>query len=189
MQASRSRTHLVLALVASAAISGCATAKLDQTADASRIDPSKRALAPLDFVSFCIRNRAECQVRGQPAAMVPMNQQTMDALEGVNAAVNARILPTARSSEWRINPAAGNCNDYVVSKRHALLARGFPSSALLINVVKTPTGEGHLVLVVKTDGGDIVLDNLTGSLRSVSQTPYVWIKRQTSADPLQWENA
>ena len=35
-------------------------------------------------------------------------------------------------ASWRLYPRRGNCNDYAVTKRHALLAQGIPSSALLL---------------------------------------------------------
>ncbi len=188
----RIRARLFLALLLSATIGGCLSRQQPELASAAaspQTNSTQSALAPLDFVSFCMRNKAQCRATGPSDALVEATSEAMATIENVNRQVNARIQPTDAVAEWRINPTVGNCNDYVVSKRHALLARGFPSSALLINVVKTPAGEGHLVLVVKTDHGDLVLDNLTASLRKVSQTPYLWIKRQTPADPWQWENA
>ena len=52
---------------------------------------------------------------------------------------------------WTIAPHEGDCNDYAVTKRHQLLEKGLPSSALRLSVTKTVTlGVGHLVLVVST---------------------------------------
>lgn len=147
------------------------------------------ALAPLEFVSFCLRNREECKPSGAPRATIAATAATMDTLAEVNSRVNARIRPSTTTRAWRINPGSGNCNDYVVSKRHELLARGFPSSALLINVVQAPSGEGHLVLVARTDQGDYVLDNLYPELRTTGEAPYQWIKRQSADDPNHWELA
>lgn len=188
----RIRFRLSLAMLLPVVLGGCLSRQPAEVASPSprfQADPSKSTLAPLAFVSFCLHNKAQCRATGQAGAVVEASTERMAAIETVNRQVNARIRPSDAVSEWRINPAAGNCNDYVVSKRHALLAQGFPSSALLINVVQTPAGEGHLVLVVKTSRGDLVLDNLTATVRSVAEAPYVWVKRQTPVDPWQWENA
>ena len=44
-------------------------------------------------------------------------------------------------------------------KRHLLTERGWPESTLLITVVRDENNEGHAVLTVRTDRGDLVLDN------------------------------
>ncbi len=65
--------------------------------------------------------------------------------------------------------------DYVLAKRRALIQAGISPSALRIAYVKTRGGEGHAILVVKTDRGEFVLDNLNGKVRlaePVSGLPY-----------------
>jgi predicted transglutaminase-like cysteine proteinase len=42
------------------------------------------------------------------------------------------------------------------------------------------------VLLVRTDRGDLVLDNQVGSVDLWSQTPYQFIKRQSQANAGQW---
>ena len=171
MQMLRLLARLSLALAAAAAIAGCTTAnRADISAVSTRIQAgsAKATLAPLEFVSFCMHNGGQCRPAGQPSAVVEASPENLAVIEEVNRQVNLRIRPSSASTDWRINPASGNCNDYVVSKRYELLQRGFPSSALLINVVTTASGEGHLVLVVKTDRRDLVLDNLTSTIRGVN---------------------
>lgn len=192
MPTSRTGLSFIAAMLLSAVASGCAKTSDPELATASiqpRATVSKPALPPLAFADFCMRNGAQCRSNSRSGAIVNATPEAMVAIEQVNRQVNALIRPSDKEGAWRVDPATGNCNDYVVSKQHALLARGFPSSALLISVVKTPAGEGHLVLLVKTDQGDLVLDNLTGEVRAAAETPYFWIKRQTSADPWQWETA
>ena len=53
----------------------------------------------------------------------------------------------------------GDCEDYVLLKRKMLIDAGWPREALLITVVRDRKGEGHAVLTVKTDKGELVLDN------------------------------
>lgn len=150
------------------------------------LDPGKLELAPLDYTRFCLRHAADCEL-GVPDAVIEMTPEVEAEIRRVNREVNQRIRPVKQTSEWQIDPAVGNCNDYVVTKRHELLAVGLPASALLIAVVKTPAGEGHLVLIVRIDRGDLVLDNLTPEIRRRAETRYAWLKRQSARDATFWE--
>jgi predicted transglutaminase-like cysteine proteinase len=112
----------------------------------------------------------------------------MSLLERVNAKVNADIRPLADGAVdiWSVNVRAGDCEDYVMTKRHALIGAGVPASALRIAWVKTRQGEQHAVLVVKTNDHDgLVLDNLTGRIRTLSQTGYS-VLSISGADPKVW---
>jgi predicted transglutaminase-like cysteine proteinase len=72
------------------------------------------------------------------------------------------------------------------------LAHGWPSRALLLSEVVVPSGEHHLVLVVRmTDPDqmqevDLVLDNLNANLRPVALTPYRWLRAESPANPKYW---
>jgi hypothetical protein len=79
---------------------------------------------------------------------------------------------------WLINPTRGNCSDYAVSKRHELIKRGLPARTLLLSEVETSSDEHHLVLVVRTKLGDLVMDNLTPQIIPWSRAPYLWIRIQ-----------
>ena len=56
----------------------------------------------------------------------------------------------------------------------------------LLTEVVIPDGEHHLVLVVRTRQGDVVLDNLSANVRSVSQIRYQWVCAQSPANPMFW---
>ena len=88
--------------------------------------------------------------------------------------------------KWLINPKSGDCNDYAVSKRHELLARGWPSRTLLLAEVVTTWGEHHLILVVRTGDGDFVLDNISPSVRLWLKVPYRWVRVQSPLNPKLW---
>ena len=67
-----------------------------------------------------------------------------------------------------------------------LIGAGLPPSALRIAWVKTRQGEQHAVLVVKTtDHRDLVLDNLTGQIRTLPQTGYT-VLGISGPDPKVW---
>jgi hypothetical protein len=67
-----------------------------------------------------------------------------------------------------------------------LMQAGLPREALLITVVWTPQNNGHAVLIVRTDKGDYVLDNLSSRVALWNQTPYDYVMRQTQANPNDW---
>jgi predicted transglutaminase-like cysteine proteinase len=88
--------------------------------------------------------------------------------------------------QWLISPKAGDCNDYAVTKRHELMAKGWPARALLLAEVVTTWGEHHLVLVIRTRDGDLVADNLNANIRAWNKAPYQWVRVQSPADPKFW---
>ena len=106
---------------------------------------------------------------------------------GVNRSIRPeRNLLGVAGEEWLIAPKAGDCNDYAVTKRSELLARGWPTRALLLSEVVTSWGEHHLVLVVRTSAGDLVLDNMTPQIRPWARAPYRWVRIQTPKNTNYW---
>ena len=107
----------------------------------------------------------------------------------VNRAVNIAIRPKPDASalrDWKLDVDAGDCNAFAVQKRHELIRRGWPAAALALTVAKTRSGEGHLVVTVRTDQGDLVLDNLRSNIVSWRRTGYDWIVRQSERNPQYW---
>ena len=150
-------------------------------------------LAPLAHTRFCIQYGEECEVR-RVAFRRPKfelnSARWADAIE-VNLMVNRMIKPmrnrTGLAGElWLLHPKDGDCNDYAVSKRHQLLNRGWPSRVLLLAEVEIPSGEHHLVLVLRALEGDFVMDNLAGGIRPWSSTRYKWIRMQSPENPRYW---
>ena len=56
----------------------------------------------------------------------------------------------------------GDCKIYALWKRKLLMDIGFPRQALLMTIVRDLEGNGHTILTVKTDRGEIILDNMVG---------------------------
>jgi len=153
-------------------------------ADLAHIELGRPALPPLTYTMFCLRYQAECRprrsFRGGP---VRLTERRWEDLREINRTVNLAIEPVRNElglagEAWTINPARGDCNDYAVSKRHALLRRGWPARVLLLSEVAVSSGEHHLVLLVRTRSGDLVLDNLTPEIKQWSRTPYRWVRVQ-----------
>jgi predicted transglutaminase-like cysteine proteinase len=150
-------------------------------------------LAPMADTMFCIRYPSDCEVgliafRG---GEVPLTAEKWNELVTVNKRVNRDIIPqpylgVLATEQWLVSPPAGDCNDYVVTKRHELVALGWPPAALLLAEVVTDWGEHHLILVIRTQKEDFVLDNLTANIRPWSETPYQWVRIQSPSNPKFW---
>ncbi len=140
---------------------------------------SNFTLPPMAYTQFCLRYADQCKpqrivFRGGP---VRLTAERWEDLKSVNKTVNAAIIPERNTEglageKWLIGPASGDCNDYAVTKRSELLERGWPTRALLLSEVVTSWGEHHLVLVVRTSVGDLVLDNMTPQIRPWARAPY-----------------
>jgi predicted transglutaminase-like cysteine proteinase len=151
------------------------------------------ALAPLGHTRFCARYRHECEVRGVDFRKrnIKATDERLAELSSVNREVNREITPRRDdagplSDNWQIAPEAGDCEDYAVTKRHKLLARGWPSRSLLLAEVVIASGEHHLVLVVRKKDADFVLDNLNANVRPVAKTRYHWVRAQSPSNPKFW---
>ena len=142
---------------------------------------------------FCLRYPEECEVsritsrRGR----IGLSDASRTKLITVNIAVNRAIAPRRKStnvleSNWVISPLNGDCNDYAITKRHALHALGWPLRSLLLAEVITSLGEHHLVLVVRTRKGDFVLDNLAPTVHHWYESNYRWVRMQSPNNPKLW---
>jgi predicted transglutaminase-like cysteine proteinase len=156
------------------------------------IEESSSTLAPFQHIRFCLRYPADCKSNPMEGERIELNAENSELLKRVNRNVNMSIAPRLKSygtnleDEWTIAPDRGDCNDYAVTKRHELLESGLPSKALRLSVVTTAAGIGHLVLVVATTRGDLVMDNLTEAIRPWQSTNYHWLKIQSAADARFW---
>ena len=152
-------------------------------------------LAPMAHVQFCLRYHEECEVRQVDFRRrnIALTPSRWNELNVVNRKVNREIIPEPNSGgvmaeEWLLSPKAGDCNDYAVTKRHLLIAHGWPPRVLLLSEVVVPSGQHHLVLVVRTKNADLVLDNLNANVRPVSMTyrQYQWVRIESPQNPRFW---
>lgn len=144
-------------------------------------------LAPMAFVEFCATYERQCHDAPSPAS-ITLDARSWETLRRVNAEVNSAIEPDAGKGGfgWSLETRFGNCNDYAVQKRDALLKMGYPMAALSLAAARTAFGEGHLVLTVRTDRGDFVLDNRREAIVAWNRTGYSWVKRQSAENPRYW---
>ncbi|WP_300177265.1 transglutaminase-like cysteine peptidase [Bradyrhizobium sp.] len=150
-------------------------------------------LPPMAFTQFCLKYVDECkpkQLLFRGGRMKVTNQRWAE-LERINRSVNSSILPEPNRAglageKWLLDPAAGDCNDYAVTKRHLLTAAGWPARDVLLSEVVTVSGEHHVVLVVRTSDDDLVLDNLTDRIMPWFQKQYQWVRIQKPTNPNYW---
>ncbi|WKA30556.1 transglutaminase-like cysteine peptidase [Bradyrhizobium roseum] len=164
---------------------------LIETSVVMPITEASPTLSPFQHVRFCLRYPADCKSDPTEITTVELTAETLETMHRVNRDVNLSIMPVAKNDAiadggWTISPVSGDCNDYAVTKRHELVQKGFPTKAVRLAVVKTSSGIGHLVLVVATNKGNLVLDNLSETIVPWQFTKYQWVKIQSSSDARYW---
>jgi predicted transglutaminase-like cysteine proteinase len=191
----RCSPSILFAILAGTLSAGNADARNRSAQDSNLLTPLMDAsptLAPFQHVRFCLRYPSDCKSNPAENDHIDLDAETSELLKRVNHSVNQSIIPTVKNygpnlgDGWTIAPDTGDCNDYAVTKRHQLLESGLPSKALRLSVVKTASGIGHLVLVVVTTKGDVVMDNLTEVIRPWQSTDYHWLKIQSATDSKFW---
>ncbi len=135
--------------------------------------------------------------RALAPTLVHFNPALWAHLERVNIDINLRIRPRTDQEAFGLDDywtlpldvggrGEGNCKHYALEKRRELIEGGMSEDALSLAIVRTPRGETHAVLIVATDRGDFVMDNLTPAIVGWRQAGYTWLSRQTPGDPLRW---
>lgn len=190
------RTLLMIALLLSgmqmAAAGSVRYASLPPAA-AERLDALGNTSAPIGFVEFCGDHSNECVPSGPLVSEVVLDETKMAELKKVNRSVNETVEPVTDLEHYGVterwaypDDGKGDCEDYVLEKRRVLMNLGWPASVLLITVVRDREGDGHAVLTVVSDRGDLILDNQAPEIVRWRETGYRFVKRQSQADPGQW---
>ena len=175
-------------------ITSCFTANTSLAIDTTiAFMPTGRETSqPIGHYVFCQEYPDECSVRSNHTEPVSLDDAGWETLQLVNNAVNGAILPATDfeifgvDERWVYPAVWGDCEDYVLLKRRMLVENGWPVSSLLITVVLQPNGEGHAVLTVRTDRGDLILDNLNPRIRLWNETEYLFVKRQSERNSGGW---
>lgn len=151
---------------------------------------------PIGHYEFCKTYPHECAIRSRDKGPLVMTAAWRATIEQVNLAVNREVRPMndidiyGKEEHWAYPVSGvGDCEDYVLEKRRALLAAGVPQRALSIAVVNTPEGDAHAVLLVETAAGAYVLDNLTPWVLPWTKTAYRWRERQVAGSAARWAMA
>jgi len=147
---------------------------------------------PIGASEFCKSHRSDCAPNRKVVEAMPLDEGRWAQLVDTNNLINAAVVPVTDADYYKVDEywaypdGYGDCEDYALAKRKALIADGWNPSTLLMTVVREQNGAGHAVLMVRTDRGDLVLDNQDGRVLVWSQTPYQYLKRQSQADAGRW---
>jgi predicted transglutaminase-like cysteine proteinase len=181
------------ALVAVATLTGGGTAFAAADEAPLYVKVAQVARAPIGWVEFCASNPGECATIPSAPRDVVLTPQAFKDLASVNRYVNESVKPLSDLEHWGIiekwsypDDGYGDCEDYVLFKRRLLIQAGWPREALLITVVRDRKDEGHAVLTVKTDRGELILDNQAEHVLPWFETGYRFVKRQSQTDPNVW---
>lgn len=185
--------HIAGALLALAVMAGPAAA-------ASRVDLANPAFAPVSGATsvpigaseFCKTYRDDCVANPGGNQIEPLTEAGWSTLIAINDRVNTTITPVTDmdlysvTEFWTYPDGRGDCEDFALEKRRQLIAAGWSPASLMMTVVRQGNGEGHAVLMVRTDRGDLVLDNQVGEVLVWKDTSYEFVKRQSQTDPRKW---
>lgn len=157
------------------------------------LDLGQQTFTPSGWAEFCTRYKGDCEKSRENLGEVVSSDANVALIDRVNKQVNHAIKPVPDYEHWReidrwdyAEDGSGDCEDYALVKRKLLLAAGFPQGALLMTVVRDENMDGHAVLTVRTDRGDLVLDNMSDQLQLWFRTPYRFVKIQSRRDPNLW---
>jgi predicted transglutaminase-like cysteine proteinase len=166
------------------------------TSQAQTLASLPSTVAPIDksgparpigaWVKFCEQLPAECAIDPSEPAFVTLTPAVWTAIVSVNRRVNGKVKPLTDKEHWGVvdrwefpDDGYGDCEDYQLLKRRTLAGKGLSRRAMRMTVVIDEIGEGHAVLMIRTDRGDYILDNKTSAVLPWDQTGYTFVKRES----------
>jgi predicted transglutaminase-like cysteine proteinase len=143
---------------------------------------------PRGFRVLCQDHPEQCQIRAEAK---PINYlQWESTIEDTNRAVNHSIKYRPDVVDhFDDSPEWGDCDDYALTKRDILLKRGFdPSTVLFLyaHLHGFEVGDDHIVLVVRTNYGLKVMDNLHDGVYDLGQMMVDWAYMEGTTNPKNW---
>lgn len=145
------------------------------------------------WTDYCRRNPNACSSDIVPDQILTYDAGLLGLLERVDRQVNHGIEQITDRVHWGVEDrwdlptdGKGDCEDLAILKRKLLMDAGLPRSALPLLIGWTPDDEGHTVLLVRTDRGDLVLDDRNDDILSWCETPYRFVERQSNTSESEW---
>jgi predicted transglutaminase-like cysteine proteinase len=178
---------------AAIAVALAATTAESKSHEALFVAIGPTARPPIGWVEFCLDRPRDCLASPSTPRNATLTGKSWKELVRINKSINEQIRPITDFDHWGVpekwsypDDGYGDCEDYVLLKRRTLMQAGWPREALLITVVRDRKGDGHAVLTVKTDKGELILDNQHDDIMLWSETGYRFTKRQSQSDPNVW---
>lgn len=169
-----------------AALGPCPTVAL--ATEKAHVPVRDEAAPPSGALTLCDTYDWACAPGG-----TAMSREHIDLAHHVSRSVNRRVREISdhaqygRAEHWALPTArGGDCEDFALLKKRELIARGLPANRLLIASVFDKRRNSHAVLVLRTDTGDLILDNLTDRVVGWRETGYTFVRMQNPSDPRRW---
>lgn len=154
------------------------------------------AAAAADFATSATEETGLAAPEPAPTAagsVFTLDRPGWRVVNAVNRQVNRAIRHVedrdrfGQEDHWtRPEAGQGDCEDYVLAKRFALIESGVPAEALSIAIVETAWGETHAVLLLASDRGEYVLDSLSPWVLRWDRVDYRWRERQVRGGGFDW---
>ncbi len=177
---------VVLALALGMTVSAAGPAYASQLVIAS-----KAVSAPAGFRGVCARYAWACD--RSSAATVHGAAAKLELANRVNRAINLRVREISDERQYKTaehwalpTQRGGDCEDFALLKKLELQRAGIAPDRLLIATVLDRKRRAHAVLVLRTDEGDFVLDNLTSRIKPWDKTGYSFLRMQDPTAPSGW---
>ncbi|MGV6803444.1 MAG: transglutaminase-like cysteine peptidase [Ruegeria sp.] len=123
---------------------------------------------------------------------LPVHQE-MRLVKQINLRVNASTREVTDQTQYRTKERwalptslGGDCEDFALLKKRDLIKAGLDPSRLLLATVLDTRRNSHAVLVYRSRQGDMVLDNLTNTIKPWSATKYLFLRMQDPKQPRRW---
>jgi len=137
---------------------------------------------------FCTQLPAECAIDLSEPDLIELTPEVWRNIVRINTHVNKAILAVTDLDHWGVvdrwdypDDGMGDCEDIQLLKRRLLVQTGLPHRAMRMTVVIDEMGEGHAIMMVRTDHGDFVLDNKRDQVLPWEKTGYAYVKRESAA--------
>jgi len=149
---------------------------------------------PRGWIQFCADNPEDCKRPEAEPRDLTLTPDLLQQLFSINAFANDRVKWTSDAAlygteeRWAYPLDRGDCEDVVLLKRRMLAKAGWPIGALLITTVRDQDSirGAHAVLAVRSDRGELILDNRTPEILFWYETSYHFLARQSPTDPNVW---
>lgn len=146
--------------------------------------------APAGATALCRTYPWSCAGKRRRAALP---SSAVALAESVNRSVNRQVREITdiaqyrRQEHWALPTSrGGDCEDLALLKMRELLRRGVAPERLLMATAFDSRRGAHAVLILRTDRGDLVLDNLTDRILPWWKTGYSFLRMQNPNDKRGW---
>lgn len=153
--------------------------------------PVKMGIAPpTGAQNLCAKYSWACTTARHKKSLTSSDSQL---IEGINRRVNNQTREITDQSQyqqadvWSLPTSrGGDCEDFALLKKMELVRAGISPERLLLATVLDRSRNSHAVLVLRTDTGDYVLDNLTNRIKTWQSTRYTFLRMQNPSAPKSW---